>query len=157
MIILVKSSAFITPAKKTPSSKGPTSSTKKRYDIDIKPFPKLDIFSKPPMHARTKELTSKQQKFSHIVSPIGTYMKKTAKTPLMSSMHCKNKDYFNSTAIQELESESRLYQPQFVKDTNSSNSSGLSKLPGLPSGTKRPLPKKAYISSDLKHVILFYI
>ncbi|KAM7353132.1 septin interacting protein 2 isoform 2-T2 [Cochliomyia hominivorax] len=148
----VKSSTYTTPAKKTPLLKGP-SSTSKRFDIDIKPFPKLDIFTKPPVHARTKELTSKQQKFSHVVSPIGTYMKKTAKTPLMSSIHSKNKDYFNSTAILELENESRLYQLQLSKDSNVCEESGVRKLPGLPSTTKRPLPKKAYISSDLKHIV----
>ncbi|XP_037828836.1 uncharacterized protein LOC119616512 isoform X2 [Lucilia sericata] len=148
----VKTSTYTTPAKKTPISKGSNSSTK-RFDIDIRPFPKLDIFAKPAVHARTKELTSKQQKFSHIVSPIGAYMKKTAKTPLMSSINCKNKDYFNSTAILELENESRLYQPTFVKDSNGSEASGLAKLPGLTNDTKRPLPKKAYISSDLKQIV----
>ncbi|KAI8119370.1 hypothetical protein FF38_01867 [Lucilia cuprina] len=148
----VKPSTFTTPAKKTPISKGSNSSTK-RFDIDIRPFPKLDIFAKPAVHARTKELTSKQQKFSHIVSPIGAYMKKTAKTPLMSSINCKTKDYFNSTAILELENESRLYQPTFVNDSNGSEASGLAKLPGLTKDTKRPLPKKAYISSDLKQIV----
>ncbi|XP_065357673.1 uncharacterized protein sip2 isoform X2 [Calliphora vicina] len=148
----VKSSTHTTPAKNVPLTKGHNSSSK-RYDIDIRPFPKLDIFAKPAVHARTKELTSKQQKFSHIVSPIGAYMKKTAKTPLMSSINCKTKDYFNSTAILELENESRLYQPQFVKDSDGSEASGLPKLPGLTSDTKRPLPKKAYISSDLKHIV----
>lgn len=111
----------------------------------------MDIFAKPPIHVRNKEL-SKIQKFSHVVSPIGTYMKKTAKTPLMSSMNCKNNDYFNSTAIIELKNESRLYKPQFATDANGSEATGQPKLPGLLSGSKRPLPKKAYISSDLKHV-----
>ena len=124
---------------------------RKQFDVDIRPFPKLDIFSKVPVHARHKELASKQEKFSHVVSPIGTYMKKTARTPLMSSINSKTVDYFNSTAIQELENESRLYQHQFT--ISSGEAAGLApKLPGLISGKKTPLPKKAYISSDLKHV-----
>ena len=74
-------------------------------------------------------------------------MKKTARTPLMSSINSKTVDYFNSTAIQELENESRLYQHQF--GISSGEAAG---LPGLISSKKTPLPKKAYISSDLKHV-----
>lgn len=78
-------------------------------------------------------------------------MKKTARTPLMSSINSKTVDYFNSTAIQELENESRLYQHQF--GISSGEAAGLPpKLPGLISSKKTPLPKKAYISSDLKHV-----
>lgn len=146
---------YNTPAKKTPATKYNGSSSKKRFEGDItKPFPKLDIFNKPPIHARHKELSSKQQKFSHIVSPIGTYMKKTATTPLMSSIRSRNKnaDLFNSTAFRELENESRLYHPKFETDSNRTETSGLSKLPGL-SGAQKTLPKKAYISSELKHIV----
>lgn len=81
-------------------------------------------------------------------------MKKTAKTPLMSTINSKNIDYFNSTAILELENESRLYKNQFVTCGGEPNGSR-SKLPGQLGSIKRPLPKKAYISSDLKHVSKF--
>lgn len=80
-------------------------------------------------------------------------MKKTGTTPLISSLRDKNKnsDVLNSTAFRELENESRLYQPKFETNSNTTELSGPSKLSGL-SGVQKPLPKKAYISSELKHV-----
>lgn len=127
----------------------------------MRPFPKFDVFgSKSPKtfasHPRQKELASKQT-FAHIVSPVGAYMKKTAYTPLMSTgkMKTANSNIMNSAAFRELENESRLYAPKVGLSTPSTqSSSGLSALPGL-TGVPQTLPKKAYISSELKHVSMF--
>ncbi|KAL9929063.1 septin interacting protein 2 isoform 1-T1 [Glossina fuscipes fuscipes] len=119
-----------------------------RYAIDIKPFPKLDLFAKPT-NKRQKELS---HKFSHVVSPIGTYMKKTAVTPLMANIKCRRmkNDVLDSTAFQELEKESRLYKLQ-VSSNGGASQTGGKKIAGL-NPQYKPLPKKAYISSDRKHI-----
>uniref|UniRef100_A0A1A9VZI2 Uncharacterized protein n=1 Tax=Glossina brevipalpis TaxID=37001 RepID=A0A1A9VZI2_9MUSC len=116
-----------------------------RFAVDIKPFPKLDLFAKP-INKRQRELSNKQ--FSHVVSPIRTYVKNTAVTPLMANLKCRNTkaDVLNSTAFQELERESRLYKSQLKLNA------GVNKLPGL-NVQHKPLPRKAYISSELKHVV----
>ncbi|XP_059220157.1 uncharacterized protein LOC106093910 isoform X2 [Stomoxys calcitrans] len=131
--------------------------TPNRFAFDMRPFPKLDIFGKPQQPAvtnpRQKELSSKQT-FAHIVSPIGTYMKKTASTPLMSTSKVKNKNsnLLNSTAFRELEYESRLCQPKMVSIAHNKQCNGLPSLPGC-LGIQKTLPKKAYISSELKHIV----
>lgn len=124
----------------------------------MRPFPKLEIFGKNQQsvanHPRQKELSNKQH-FSHIVSPVGAYMKKTASTPLMSTgkMKSTNANVLNSSAFRELEYESRLCQAKIGTNTSLANSTngGLSPLPGS-LNSKSTLPKKAYISSQLKHV-----
>uniref|UniRef100_A0A1A9URL1 Uncharacterized protein n=1 Tax=Glossina austeni TaxID=7395 RepID=A0A1A9URL1_GLOAU len=120
-----------------------------RYALNIKPFPKFDLFAKPT-NKRQKELS---QKFSHVVSPIGTYMKKTAVTPLMANIKCRRMktDVLNSTAFQELEKESRLYKPQLNSNDGVAQTGG-KKIAGLNPQCK-PLPKKAYISSDRKQIM----
>uniref|UniRef100_A0A1A9ZVS8 Uncharacterized protein n=1 Tax=Glossina pallidipes TaxID=7398 RepID=A0A1A9ZVS8_GLOPL len=120
-----------------------------RYAINIKPFPKLDLFAKPT-NKRQKELS---HKFSHVVSPIGTYMKKTAVTPLMANIKCRRMktDVLNSTAFQELEKESRLYKPQLNSNDGVAQIGG-KKIAGL-NPQYKPLPKKAYISSDRKQIM----
>lgn len=126
----------------------------------MRPFPKLDIFGKTQKntvsHPRQKELSTNKQQFAHIVSPVGTYMKKTASTPLMSTgkLINKNANILNTTAFRELEFESRLCQPMIginASDLGNYNGTGLVSLPGC-IGVPNTLPKKAYISSELKHV-----
>uniref|UniRef100_A0A1B0A920 Uncharacterized protein n=1 Tax=Glossina pallidipes TaxID=7398 RepID=A0A1B0A920_GLOPL len=121
-----------------------------RYAINIKPFPKFDLFG-TPTNKRQKELS---HKFSHVVSPIGTYMKKTAVTPLMANIKCRRMKtvVLNSRAFQELEKESRvLYKPQLSSDD------GVAQIGGKKIAELNPeykaFPKKAYISSDRKHII----
>ncbi|XP_073824599.1 septin interacting protein 2 isoform X2 [Musca autumnalis] len=147
-----KSSTFI----KTSNKKVQQSSN--RFAFDMRPFPKLDVFGKSPQptHPRQKELSSKQH-FSHIVSPVGAYMKKTASTPLMSTgkIKSKNANVLNSSAFRELEYESRLCQAKIGTNSAVINSpnGGLSPLPGSLATIKSTLPKKAYISSEFKHIV----
>ncbi|XP_061397195.1 uncharacterized protein LOC133332840, partial [Musca vetustissima] len=115
-----KSSTFI----KTSNKNSQQSSN--RFALDMRPFPKLEIFGKHQQsaasHPRQKELSNKQH-FSHIVSPVGTYMK------------------------------SLVYVKQKLHQTQSRTIRTVdSPLPGS-LGTKSTLPKKAYISSELKHIV----
>lgn len=149
-----KSSTFI-----KSSNKNIQQSSSSRFALDMRPFPKLEIFGKNQQsvanHPRQKELSNKQH-FSHIVSPVGAYMKKTASTPLMSTgkMKSTNANVLNSSAFRELEYESRLCQAKIGTNTSLANSTngGLSPLPGS-LNSKSTLPKKAYISSQLKHIV----
>ncbi|XP_075151626.1 septin interacting protein 2 isoform X2 [Haematobia irritans] len=139
-------------------NKTPQTCMSQRSEFDMRPFPKLDIFGKPQgnaSHPRQKELNSKDQ-FAHIVSPIGTYMNKTSTTPLMSTGRMKrnNRNVLDSSAFRELEYESRLCEPKIVSTSivqRNQQQSGLQALPGCV-GIQKILPKKAYISSDLKHI-----
>lgn len=126
-------------------------STKNCKLFEKKTFPKFfndktDQFA----HPRQKELTNSKQ-FSHVVSPIGTYMKKTATTPLMTCIRSKtNKaEVLNSTVFRELEYESRMNK---MSSNNVHTTDSLYQLPGVHSCSK-VLPKKAYISSNFKHVL----
>lgn len=105
-------------------------------------MPKIELFKKPAsaIPTRLKETTGAKQ-FSHIVSPVGAYMKKTATTPLMTNLKQRTDrpDVHNATVFRELEQETKVYQPKFALKGNT--------------GTKTSsLPKKAYISSEFKHV-----
>ncbi|XP_067629424.1 uncharacterized protein [Eurosta solidaginis] len=107
----------------------------------MKPVPKLELFKKSQtaMPSRLKENTGPKQ-FSHIVSPVGAYMKNTATTPLMSNLKQRSEspDIRNATVFRELEQESRTYQPKFGLTGNTITKTS-------------SLPKNAYISSEFKH------
>ncbi|XP_067621480.1 uncharacterized protein sip2 isoform X2 [Eurosta solidaginis] len=144
-----KPTAVVTGTKaKTPFSspkRTPLTSTQKtnRFVMSMKPVPKLELFKKPQtaMPTRLKENTGPKQ-FSHIVSPVGAYMKNTATTPLMSNLKQRPErpDVRNATVFRELEQESRTYQPKFALTGNTITKTS-------------SLPKKAYISSEFKHIV----
>ncbi|XP_017464994.1 PREDICTED: uncharacterized protein LOC108358278 isoform X1 [Rhagoletis zephyria] len=128
----------------TPKRTLQTSAQKnKRFVMDMKPMPKLELFKKPvsAIPSRLKEPTGRKQ-FSHIISPVGAYMKKTATTPLMTNLRQRSEhpDVHNATVFRELEQETKVFQPKFGSVVN--------KGPKTSS-----LPKKAYISSEFKHIV----
>lgn len=95
-----------------------------------------------------------KQPYANIVSPIRTYTQKSGTAPLMALFRQTSADVFSTLAISELEQESRLCQPKpnFGKGAGSAEISGCL-LEGIDS-TAQLLPKKAYISSEIKHVSL---
>ncbi|XP_017095639.2 uncharacterized protein sip2 isoform X1 [Drosophila bipectinata] len=95
----------------------------------------------------------KQPAYANIVSPIRTYTQKSGTAPLMALFRQTSADVFSTLAITELEQESRLCQPKpnFGKGAGSAEISGCL-LEGIDS-TAQLLPKKAYISSEIKHVV----
>lgn len=113
--------------------------------LEMKPFPKFELFKKPTgtpgAHMRQKELATKQ--FSHIVSPIRAYIKKSSNTPLMYTINDVNKNPNSLNSMHELERESRLYKPNF---------DGATKV-HIKTNGPCSLPKKAYISSEFKCVV----
>ncbi|KAH8325807.1 hypothetical protein KR067_008298 [Drosophila pandora] len=94
-----------------------------------------------------------KQPYANIVSPIRTYTQKSGTAPLMALFRQTSADVFSTLAISELEQESRLCQPKpnFGKGAGSAEISGCL-LEGIDS-TAQLLPKKAYISSEIKHVV----
>ncbi|KAH8410131.1 hypothetical protein KR009_006753, partial [Drosophila setifemur] len=95
----------------------------------------------------------KQSQFANIVSPIRTYTQKSGTAPLMALFRQTSADVFTSLAISELEQESRLCQqkPNFTAGANTSKATGFG-IQGI-DPTAQLLPKKAYISSEIKHVV----
>ncbi|XP_023158379.1 uncharacterized protein LOC101456201 isoform X1 [Ceratitis capitata] len=134
-----KAKHCVSSPKRTPLSSAEKS---KQFLINFKPMPKLNLFKKPTsaIPTRLKEVTGSKQ-FSHIVSPVGAYMKKTATTPLMSNLKQRSErpDVHNATVFRELEQETRVYQPKFALTGNAATKTS-------------SLPKKAYISSEFKHI-----
>ncbi|XP_030557127.1 uncharacterized protein LOC115760083 isoform X2 [Drosophila novamexicana] len=136
------------------SSKLPTGPCKSRYAINMDP-PKTKFFKQPSAIPMRRELKVQRDHFAHIVSPIRTYTQKSGTAPLMSMFREKPNinDVFNKMSIKELEEESRLCQLKRGQ-TVASDNCNLSKLtPGCIDPAARLLPKKAYISSELKQVV----
>ncbi|KAH8279953.1 hypothetical protein KR054_012144 [Drosophila jambulina] len=91
----------------------------------------------------------------NIVSPIRAYTQKSGTAPLMSLFRPTSTDIFSTLAISELEQESRLCQlkPMCSTAASCSKASGASApINGIDSSA-HVLPKKAYISSEIKHVV----
>ncbi|XP_036217850.1 uro-adherence factor A isoform X3 [Bactrocera oleae] len=135
-----KAKQLLSSPRRTPQS---SAQKNKRFEMDLRPMPKIELFKKPAsaIPTRLKETTGAKQ-FSHIVSPVGAYMKKTATTPLMTNLKQRTDrpDVHNATVFRELEQETKVYQPKFALKGNT--------------GTKTSsLPKKAYISSEFKHIV----
>ncbi|EDW64622.1 uncharacterized protein sip2 isoform X1 [Drosophila virilis] len=136
------------------SSRLPTGPCKSRYAINMDP-PKTKFFKQPSAIPMRRELKVQRDHFAHIVSPIRTYTQKSGTAPLMSMFREKPNinDVFNKMSIKELEEESRLCQLKRGQTVASGNCN-LSKLtPGCIDPAARLLPKKAYISSELKQVV----
>ncbi|KRJ97414.1 uncharacterized protein LOC6527000 isoform X2 [Drosophila yakuba] len=97
-----------------------------------------------------------KQPYANIVSPIRTYTQKSGTAPLMSTFRPTSTDMLSTLAISELEQESRLCHPKrlFATKAGTSESSEVDslKIMGIDS-TAQLLPKKAYISSEIKHVV----
>ncbi|XP_054743199.1 uncharacterized protein LOC129247865 isoform X1 [Anastrepha obliqua] len=135
-----------TKAKLTASSprRTPTLNTQKtkRFLLDMKPLTKLDLFKTPSsISMRLKEPAGHKQ-FAHIVSPIGAYIKNTATTPLMANLKQRSDgaDVRSATVFRKLEQETEIDQ--------------LKSGPTVSTVSKTSsLPKKAYITSELKHIV----
>ncbi|XP_011190198.1 uncharacterized protein LOC105217076 isoform X1 [Zeugodacus cucurbitae] len=135
-----KAKQLLSSPRRTPQS---SAQKTKRFEMDLRPMPKFELFKKPnsAIPTRIREPTGAKQ-FSHIVSPVGAYMKKTATTPLMTNLKQRTDrpDVHNATVFRELEQETKVFQPKFALAGNT--------------GTKTSsLPKKAYISSEFKHIV----
>ncbi|XP_017041402.2 uncharacterized protein LOC108088211 isoform X2 [Drosophila ficusphila] len=96
----------------------------------------------------------KQPPYANIVSPIRTYTQKSGIAPLMSTFRPISTDMLTTLAISELEQESRLCQLKPVSNSQASTSKGIGGfgIKGIDS-TAHLLPKKAYISSEIKHMV----
>ncbi|XP_016964324.1 uncharacterized protein LOC108034074 isoform X2 [Drosophila biarmipes] len=97
-----------------------------------------------------------KQPYANIVSPIRTYTQKSGTAPLMSTFRPISNDMLTTLAISELEQESRLCQPKSLFTTNTGTSTAVGEQgPGIKGidSTAHLLPKKAYISSEIKHVV----
>ncbi|KAH8308334.1 hypothetical protein KR059_010657 [Drosophila kikkawai] len=110
-----------------------------------------------PKHDLNMDWTKKKffPQFGHIVSPIRAYTQKSGTAPLMSLFRPTSADIFSTLAISELEQESRLCQlkPMCNTAASSSKASGASALINGIDSSAQVLPKKAYISSEIKHVV----
>ncbi|XP_017152177.1 uncharacterized protein LOC108162115 isoform X2 [Drosophila miranda] len=120
-----------------------------RYDINMHlkktPHTFLSTHSGiPQRHQRQLK-----QPYDDIISPIRTYTHMSGTTPLMSTFRQTSTDVFSTLAITELEQESRLCHRMLPA---ASTSAGISNELDIVSAS-RLLPKKAYISSELQHVI----
>ncbi|KAH8251174.1 hypothetical protein KR032_001544 [Drosophila birchii] len=109
-------------------------------------------------HDLNMEWTKKKffaPQLQHIVSPIRTYTKKAGTAPLMSLFRPTSADIFSTLAISELEQESRLCQQKPICNTAASCSKavGASALLNGIDSSAHLLPKKAYISSEIKQVV----
>ncbi|XP_016945874.3 uncharacterized protein sip2 isoform X2 [Drosophila suzukii] len=97
-----------------------------------------------------------KQPYANIVSPIRTYTQKSGIAPLMSTFRPTSTDMLTTLAISELEQESRLCQPKSLFTAKSGTSTAVGEdgqgIKGIDS-TAHLLPKKAYISSEIKHVV----
>ncbi|KAH8238962.1 hypothetical protein KR038_010555 [Drosophila bunnanda] len=119
-----------------------------------KPVPKYDL----NMEWTKKKFFGAQSgipQLRHIVSPIRAYTQKSGTAPLMSLFRPTSTDIFSTLAISELEQESRLCQlkPMCNTAAKGSNTSDASALMNGIDSSARVLPKKAYISSEIKHVV----
>ncbi|XP_064548865.1 uncharacterized protein sip2 isoform X2 [Drosophila montana] len=136
------------------SSKLPTGSGRSRYAINMDP-PKTKFFKQPSAIPMRRQLKIQKDHFAHIVSPIRTYTQKSGTAPLMSMFREKPNinDAFNTLSIKELEEESRLCQLKRGQTVASGNCNPLKLTLGCIDPAARLLPKKAYISSELKQVV----
>ncbi|XP_070075681.1 uncharacterized protein sip2 isoform X2 [Drosophila takahashii] len=97
-----------------------------------------------------------KQPYANIVSPIRAYTQKSGTAPLMSTIRPTNTDMLSTLAICELEQESRLCQRKLdFTEKAGTFKAGESEWLGIKSidSTAHLLPKKAYISSEIKHVV----
>jgi len=159
---LSKQNTFLLSPKKLPSSpmrQETNSGNEKvrvppRFAINMdKPMGKF--FKQPSAIPKRLNLKPQKDQFAHIVSPIRTYTQKSGTAPLMSMFRQTHNinDAFNRLSIQELEQESRLCQLKRAQGAGNFNPTKLSIDSIDPNA--RLLPKKAYISSELKQVIFF--
>ncbi|XP_055902487.1 uncharacterized protein LOC129938765 isoform X2 [Eupeodes corollae] len=119
-----------------------------KHVLDIKPFPKLDLFKKPQLNAlKPQNKSAKKQQFSHVVSPIGAYIKKTPTTPLLSSV--RNELVGTSAAAS---SSSKAFR-KLDCDGRLTPGNGSPRIQPKTPTPVRSLPKKAYISSEYKHIV----
>ncbi|KAH8305464.1 hypothetical protein KR018_006506, partial [Drosophila ironensis] len=129
-----------------------TKSTPVKHDLNLE-WTRRKFFGTPSGIPTRRQQQIKEQPFANVVSPIRTYTQKSGTAPLMSMFRQTSADVFSTLAVSELEQESRLCQPKlkFGSEASTANSSG-GAIRGIDS-TAQLLPKKAYISSDIKHVV----
>ncbi|XP_001355782.2 uncharacterized protein sip2 isoform X1 [Drosophila pseudoobscura] len=117
-----------------------------RYDINMHLKKTPHTFLNTPSGIPQRRQRQLKQPYDDIISPIRTYTQMSGTTPLMSTFRQTSTDVFSTLAITELEQESRLLQPA------ASTSAGIRNELDIVSASQL-LPKKAYISSELQHVI----
>lgn len=131
-----------------------------RFAIDLDK-PQTKFFKQPSGIPMRRHLKPQKDQFAHIVSPIRAYTQKSGTAPLMSMFRQKEnvKDIFNRLSTQELEQEARLCRMK-LKQAAAAKDGNFNPLKADIEGIdpkSRLLPKKAYISSDLKQVRIITI
>ncbi|XP_039502009.1 uncharacterized protein LOC120458418 isoform X2 [Drosophila santomea] len=175
--LLAKQSTFVVSPKSQPKSPAvaflkpslPLRSSNKPQTVVASPskgkkLTKVDLpmdWTKKKFFSATSGIPQRRQHqikqpYANIVSPIRTYTQKSGTAPLMSTFRPTSTDMLSTLAISELEQESRLCHPKrlFAAKDGTSESSEVDslKIMGIDS-TAHLLPKKAYISSEIKHVV----
>ncbi|XP_030376971.1 uncharacterized protein LOC115625888 isoform X2 [Scaptodrosophila lebanonensis] len=141
--VFAKPSTPLSSKNKTPLQAGAI----KKQSNEILHFskPKGKFFETPTSSIPTRRHLELKQPFTHIVSPIRAYMDKSGKAPLMT-MFKPTIDAYRSMAFTELEHESRLCSSG-AAPINELNFASLNHM------NTNLLPKKAYISSEIKHIV----
>ncbi|KQS70657.1 uncharacterized protein Dere_GG23562, isoform C [Drosophila erecta] len=175
--VLTKQSTFVVSPKPQPKSPAvaflqpslPLRSSNKPQTVVASPSkgkkpPKVDLtmeWTKKKFFSAASGIPQRRQQlikqpYANIVSPIRTYTQKSGTAPLMSTFRPTSTDMLSTLAISELEQESRLCRPKALFATKggiseSSEAESL-RIKGIDL-TAHLLPKKAYISSEIKHVV----
>ncbi|KAH8377578.1 hypothetical protein KR093_006106, partial [Drosophila rubida] len=128
-----------------------TSSVPSRYALNMdKPMGKF--FKQPSAIPMRRNLKPLKDQYAHIVSPIRTYTQKSTTAPLMSMFRQTQNvnDAFDKLSCVEFQEESRLCQLKRPPGTIKLHAT---KLNNCIDTSAKLLPKKAYISSELKRVV----
>ncbi|XP_016987531.1 uncharacterized protein LOC108050372 isoform X2 [Drosophila rhopaloa] len=125
----------------------------KNFDLNME-WTKKKFFSASSGIPQRRQQQMKMPPYANIVSPIRAYTQKSGTAPLMRTFRPTSTDMLTSLAISELEQESRLCQLKTFSSTQAGTykASGRQGIKGIDS-TAQMLPKKAYISSEIKHVV----
>ncbi|XP_062142085.1 uncharacterized protein LOC133850114 isoform X2 [Drosophila sulfurigaster albostrigata] len=158
--LLPKQSTFVLTPKESPLRSVTNSANKKqplsasvssRYALNMdKPIGKF--FKQPSAIPMRRNLKPLKDQFAHIVSPIRTYTQKSSTAPLMSMFRQAQNvnDAFDKLSCHEFQEESRLCQLKRPPGTFNMHAT---KLSNCIDPRPKLLPKKAYISSELKQVV----
>lgn len=145
-----------TPYKNIYSKPAAATVSQSRFAINLDK-PQTKFFKQPSGIPMRRHLQPQKDQFAHIVSPIRAYTQKSGTAPLMSMFRQKEnvKDVFNRLSTQELEQEARLCRMKLTQAQAATKEGNFNPLKANIEGIDakcRVLPKKAYISSELKQV-----
>ncbi|KAH8411917.1 hypothetical protein KR222_002451 [Zaprionus bogoriensis] len=157
-VALPKQQTFVLSPKSSPRTPHQQSGSKpeRRYAIEMDK-PQSKFFKTPTAIPMRRQLKPHKDQFAHIVSPIRAYTQKSGTAPLMSMFRQKEnvKDVFNMLGKQELEQEARLCRLKLTQAAAAKHGSFnplKTHIDGI-DAKSRLLPKKAYISSELKQIV----